>query len=195
MGKVVKMVQLILNHLSEIIITGIGSLVVAVVGHVSITMKRANTSLKAFAELPGKVCDIATHLSAVSSAVQALSDELVAKGDLNPNEAEIKFNTAGELVYVTRTFSRWLGVERGDLLGYRWLNYVKQDQRQKVKDGLQECINEDRPYHEEVYFGGAGRDVFKADMVVVPVPDEPPTQQWIGIIRKDRRRETRNQVS
>ena len=179
------MVQLIMHNVMEIIATAFGAAVVGIFGHITLTMRRANTSLKAFAEIPKTVCEIADRLKTVSQTVQAIGDEMIAKGELNHNEAEVKCNVDGENTFVSRTYARWLGVERSDLLGWRWINYVHADDRQGVRDEWDACRREDRAYNRSFRFITPAGGEFTATAIIVPVPHEPPTQQWIGIVRRE----------
>ena len=67
------------------------------------------------------------------------------------NDIQMIYETdsKGEYVWINDTYSRYTGKQEHDLLGYGWLNTIPSDQRQKVRDEWESCIEEHRDYSLE----------------------------------------------
>jgi PAS domain S-box-containing protein len=142
--------------------------------------------------------DHITPVLAGLKAMPALRDELAkinhtllvaeakqrALADSDPNVATFECRADGSIDHVNATFARWLEVSKTDLVGWRWLSYVPEEDRDRVRTEFERARNERRIARISFVFKTvSGRFVF-VEASVTPVPDDGPVHQWVGAMRR-----------
>lgn len=110
--------------------------------------------------------------------------QIKARADINIANAEFECDAMGALTYASRTYARWLGVGKQDLLGWGWVNYIHPDDRLKVRQEWDLCRAEHRVYSQRCRMIDADGEDFTVETIVTPIPDLSPAKQWIGVIRR-----------
>jgi PAS domain S-box-containing protein len=76
----------------------------------------------------------------VESRQQALLDTI------DGHEGLFECNLSGEWIWVNKKLCYLLGVTKEDLLGYGFINYIKQEYRENVREEYLACIEENREF-------------------------------------------------
>lgn len=186
------MLDLLTNHMVELIVGGISSLAIALWGYIGIVLKRNDAKLHEFAALPKTLATVHAALEVAQNSMTSLKAtltdvhlELRARGDLNIDAAEFSCDHDGSVTNVNQTFARWLGVGKMELLGWGWINYVHIDDREHIRHEWQACIKEHRVFNVRYRLVEADGDITHVHTVATPIPDAPPARQWVGVIRRE----------
>jgi PAS domain S-box-containing protein len=127
---------------------------------------------------------IQQHIATIEAENRALADS-------DPTVARFSCGQGGENEYVNATYCRWLGVAgRADLLGWRWLSFVPEFDRDRLRDEWAMARKERRIYRTRHAMQALCGKVFFVDTVVTPVPDEGTVHRWIGVMRRVERVES-----
>lgn len=145
------------------------------------------TGLQAMAEVPAlrRSVDASRHeLQEVRSSLNLLTLQVRARGDANDDTGEFECAQSGENTYVNQTYARWLGVGKVELLGWGWINFIHPEDRERVRREWDSCRSEHRVYRMRHRMVTADREVFEVEVTATPIPEAPPAQRWIGVIRR-----------
>lgn len=188
------MLDLLMNHIVELIIGGISTLAVGLWAHIMLTFKRNNAKLNEFVSMPKDVHAVHTkveqaqkRMASMQATLTDLHLEIKARADLNIDAAEFTCAEDGSVTNVNLTFARWLGVDKSELLRWGWINYVHPDDRERVRSEWATCIKEHRTLNIKYRLVEADGDVAHVHAIATPIPDAPPARQWVGVIRKESR--------
>lgn len=186
------MLDLVFNHILELLVGAIGSLAVALWGYVVVLFKRNDAKLNEFVTMPKHLANANKRLEATQNRVvsvqAALTDlrlEMCARADLNIDAAEFTCDHDGSVTNVNQTFARWIGVGKAELAGWGWINYVHIDDRDRVRREWDACVKEHRVYSIKYRLVEADGGIIHVHTVATPIPDAPPARQWVGVIRKE----------
>lgn len=116
--------------------------------------------------------------------IALISLQMRARGDINIEASEFESDSTGAYTYVNRTFARWLGVGKQDLLGWGWVNYIHPDDRVKVRQEWDLCRYEHRVFSMRYRMIEDDGDDFLVETIATPIPDIAPAKQWLGVIRR-----------
>lgn len=133
--------------------------------------------------LPDGVRRIESALLSVRNDVSMMACTMAAHNDNDPNKGTLECDASGANISVNRTYARWIGVGKDELLGWAFLNYVHQDDRERVRDDWMLAMKECRPYHNRHKMLTADGEVICVDVSATPIPDTPPIQRWVGVVR------------
>ncbi|GAB3744779.1 PAS domain-containing protein [Lysobacter olei] len=124
------------------------------------------------------------EIEQVRASMGMLTMTVRARGDANVDAAEFECGPDGANTYVNQTYARWLGVGKAELTGWGWINFIAPEDRDIVRAEWASCRAEHRPYrirHSMVDSDGVR---FRVETLATPIPDAPPAQQWIGVMRR-----------
>lgn len=145
------------------------------------------TGIDAMAEIPGireSVDAARKEVSEVRISLGMLGLQVRARGDINTEAAEFECGADGSNTSVSQTYARWIGVGKFELLGWGWVNYVHVEDRTRVRAEWNQCRLEHRVFNMRYRVISADGDVIDVDTMITPIPDAPPAQQWLGVMRK-----------
>lgn len=143
--------------------------------------------ISGMAELPivrEEVTQSRKDLHMLRKEVGLLGMQMRARGDINIEAGEFECDSLGACTYVNRTYARWLGIGKQELLGWGWINYVHPDDRIRVRKEWDLCREEHRIYSMRYRMIDFGGEDFMVDTLVTPIPDISPAKQWLGVIRR-----------
>lgn len=140
-------------------------------------VKDALAALKLIPELVSKVDEISHKLLLAEAENRALADS-------DPHIARFACGQDGSNEYVNATYARWLEVSRTDLLGWRWLSYVPEADRDRLREEWEIARQERRVYRVRHAMQTAGGRLIYVDTTVTPVPEDGPVHRWIGVMRR-----------
>lgn len=104
--------------------------------------------------------------------------------DANDQVATFETDALGRNVLVNATYARWLGCDKTDLLGWKFLNFVVPEDQDKVREELALAHKEARPFRIEHGMRTRDGKVFRVEKVGSPLPDPGVPVKWIGTIRR-----------
>ena len=136
--------------------------------------------INGMAEVPA----MAHEIEGLNRAVTMLTLTSRARGDINDNAAEFECDESGANTYVNQTYARWLGVGKNELLGWRYINWVHPEDRERIRVAWESARREHRGYNERHRMITSSGEVLHCETLIVPVPDSPPATAWIGVTRK-----------
>jgi len=102
-----------------------------------------------------------------------------ARADSDPTLGMFECSEDGQNIFVSDTYCRWLNVSPEDLLGWGFLSYVANVDRDHVRKEWQACVVEHRVYSRRHGLIASDGTVFQVDTTARPIPG-----RWIGVIRK-----------
>lgn len=137
----------------------------------------ALAAIKQIGPLAEAIADIQQRMLAAEAENRALADS-------DPNVARFTCDSIGENTHVNATYCRWLGVSRGDLIGWRWLSFVPEFDRERLREEWDSARRERRVYRVRHALETSDRRMIYVDTVVTPVPEEGPIHRWIGVMRR-----------
>ena len=186
------MLDVLFNHLLEIVVGAVSTLAVALWGYLALAFKRSDTRIHEFTAIPKEIKHLGENLETtkikMTSMQATLTDlhlEIKARGDLNIDAAEFTCDSDGLITSVNQTYARWLGVGKLELDGLKWLNYVHPDDVERVRKDWEACMSDHRGYNGHYRLVDIDGDVIYVHAVASPIPDSPPARQWVGVIRKE----------
>lgn len=169
------------------VVGALGVILAAVVGFVRFIRRpfvkfkkeldEALAAIKQIGPLAKAVADIQHRVLAAEAENRALSDS-------DPHVARFTCDEGGENTHVNATYCRWLGVSRGDLVGWRWLSFVPDFDRDRLRDEWESARRERRVYRVRHALQTSDGRMIHVDTVVTPVPEEGPIHRWIGVMRR-----------
>ncbi len=121
---------------------------------------------------------------AVAEQVDLLMHTHFAELDINNDDLRFYSNEDGTNAFVSHSYAQRIGVDRQELLGWGWLNYVHPDDLASVRDHWDECRAQGRTYRRSHRFVDADGKVFAAEVTAVPIPRTLPIRRWIGLVRE-----------
>lgn len=139
--------------------------------------KDAAAALKLIPALVAKVDEISQKLVVAEAENRALADS-------DPHIARFACGEGGSNEYVNATYARWLEVSRSDLMGWRWLSYVPEADRDRLREEWETARLERRVYRVRHAMQTANGRLIYVDTTVTPVPEDGPVHRWIGVMRR-----------
>lgn len=143
--------------------------------------------LKAMSEVPAmrRSVDASRHeIEQVRASIGMLTMTVRARGDANVEAAEFECGPDGANTYVNQTYARWLGVGKVELLGWGWINFIAPEDRARVRAEWDSCRAEHRPYRMRHGMIDSDGTRIQVETLATPIPEAPPAQQWIGVMRR-----------
>jgi PAS domain S-box-containing protein len=137
----------------------------------------ALAAIKKIEPMAEAIVDIQQRMLAAEAEARALADS-------DPTAARFTCDSIGENTHVNATYCRWLGVGRDELIGWRWLSFVPEFDRERLRDEWDSARRERRAYRVRHALETGDRRVIYVDTVVTPVPEEGPIHRWIGVMRR-----------
>lgn len=116
--------------------------------------------------------------------VDILVETMGAEHDLDEEVGRFYCNAVGENTYVNKTYARWLGVGKPELIGWNYFNFVHPDDIDRVRRNWDACRAEHRMFHSRYRLVAADGEVIEVDATVTPIPSTAPAKRWVGFIRK-----------
>lgn len=143
--------------------------------------------IDAMAEVPAmrtgiESCD--RNLGELRSSMGLIALHMRARADINIEAAEFECDSTGACTYANRTYARWLGVGKADLIGWNWINYLHPDDRIAVRHEWDACRQEHRIFSKRYRLVDDDGEEILVDTLVTPIPDAPPAKQWLGMMRR-----------
>lgn len=137
-------------------------------GSIKDSMRRLEVK---FNEMDGKI-DL---LQGIQNALEEDSEVGVFKCDQD-----------GKNFYVNRTYSQWLGVSKGDLIGYGWRNYLDSfSERDSYDEDWKQAFKEGREVKIPAALKRDDGGTFKCDIRAYPILDKNKNViSYLGIIYK-----------
>lgn len=142
--------------------------------------KPLSTAWQALQQLP----EMQSQMTVLIKSVGLIASTQIANNDNDPSKGMFECDETGANISANRTYARWLGVGKADLLGWTWINYVHRDDVQRVRAEWDLAMHEHRPYQSQYRMVAADGEVFHVDVSATPIPESPPAQRWIGVVRK-----------
>lgn len=170
-----------------ILTTGIGAIWVFFRGRIRRWWKPYQAGIEGMAELPAvreEVTQSRHDMHMLRKEIGLIALQMRARGDINIESGEFECDSDGACTYANRTYARWLGVGKQDLLGWGWVNYIHPDDRTKVRQEWDLCRYEHRVFSMRYRIVGADGDEFVVETIATPIPDLAPAKQWMGLIRR-----------
>lgn len=143
--------------------------------------------LRAMSEVPAlrDSVDAGRHeVEQLRTSFVMLTLTMRARGDANVEAAEFECGPDGANSYVNQTYARWLGVGKVELMGWRWMTFIVPEDRQRVRAEWDSCRQEHRPYRMRHGMVDSDGVRFQVETLANPIPEAPPAQQWIGVMRR-----------
>jgi PAS domain S-box-containing protein len=140
-------------------------------------VKEALAALKLIPKLVSKMDEISHKLMLAEAENRALADS-------DPHIARFTCGEGGSNEYVNATYARWLEVSRSDLMGWRWLSYVPEADRDRLREEWETARVERRVYRVRHAMQTAYGRLIYVDTTVTPVPEDGPVHRWIGVMRR-----------
>lgn len=160
-------------------------------GYVAWVLRKADTKLRDFADLPRLMIEATQALAKLdkrqddlAAAMIDLKAEYIARGDLDVNEARPTFDRDGLLVQAGRTLCRWLGVGEQDLVRWGWTNFVSEADRDELRKRLSACLRDHVECSVKIHLVPVNDAPICIRFILVPVPNAPPARAWLGSMRK-----------
>jgi PAS domain-containing protein len=118
------------------------------------------------------------------SILQETEDAFREDGPLGVFECSVD----GENKYVNRTFAKWLGVSKSDLMGFGWRNYLESfSTREDYDQEWQEAFKQGREVKLPVVFRGLNDTKVFCFVQSYPIFDsEGVIEKYLGIIHKEK---------
>lgn len=116
--------------------------------------------------------------------VSVLAMQMRARGDINIEAAEFEADATGAVTYVNLTYARWLGVGKGELLGWGWVNFLHPEDRNRVRFEWDECRKQHRVFNLRYRIVSIDNETITVDALITPIPEAPPARSWIGVMRR-----------
>lgn len=139
--------------------------------------KDAIAALKQIPELVRKVESIDHKLLLAEAENRALADS-------DPHIARFACAEEGGNTYVNSTYCRWLNLGRPELLGWKWLSYVPEHERERLREEFAAARSERRVYRMRHHMITSNGELIEVDTTITPVPEDGPVHRWIGVMRR-----------
>lgn len=124
------------------------------------------------------------EISGLTQQVGMMNLMMRARGDINIEAGEFECAADGTWTYVNQTLARWLGVGKGELLIWGWLNSIPPAERAEVRAEWASCRLEHRVFNRRHHIVASDGEEILVDTIATPIPDAPPAKQWIGVMRR-----------
>lgn len=93
--------------------------------------------------------------------------------------------TEGENLHVNRTYARWLGVSKTDLLRFGWVNFIPEADRLNYKDHWSAAFLEGRELEFEISLESINKELIHCSVWAYPIADKRgEVVQYLGIMRR-----------
>lgn len=127
---------------------------------------------------------MAKEMEVLAGQVHLLTLHVRARGDIDISTAQFETDATGQNIEVNLTYARWLGVGKGELLRWGWINFVHPDDRIRVRKEWDSCRTEHRTYSIRFRMLDVGGEVFTVDVLATHIPEDPPAKKWLGVMRR-----------
>jgi len=136
----------------------------------------------------GSMMDSITHTEKVMAALVEQIDLVVqtmrAENDSDGFVARFYADGAGANTYVNRTYARWLGVGKTELLGWNYFNFIHLEDVDRVRQHWDLCRSECRHYRIRYRVVTADGESIDVEAAATPIPENAQTKRWVGSIRR-----------
>lgn len=148
--------------------------------------------------IPDSILNLLAFLKVVQAGIQegfeqraqlakdlaTVSHTIRANQNANPNIAGFECRPDGRLLSVTKTYTRWTGVETSDLLGWNWVNTIHPDDKIRVRAEFMSAVSDVRNctvrYRMINLSTGVAEEV---EMTLTSIPENTsPCERFVGSI-------------
>ena len=127
--------------------------------------------------------DQGSNIAAINGKVDLLGSTLSAQNNANPRLATFDTNAKGECTAVNRTYLKWVGMQREDVLGFGWINAIHPDDREHVREEWLAAVREERRFTARYRMLDSSGNAFDVEGTAERIPDAPlPAECWKGFI-------------
>jgi len=143
--------------------------------------------LEGMAEMPSvrrSVEACRQEITSLTQQVGMMNLMIRARGDINIEAGEFECAADGTWTYANQTLAHWLGVGKGELLIWGWLNSIPASERDEVRAEWASCRIEHRVFNKRHHIVASDGEEIMVDTIATPIPDAPPAKQWIGVMRR-----------
>ncbi len=124
-------------------------------------------------------------IARVDRKVDSLQNTQRAALNTNARVAVFEADELGRLTVVNTTYLRWSGLAPSELLGWKWLNALHPEDREKVRAAWLSCVTDCRRFEMRYRMIDAHGKEFEVDVGVDPIPEGASiAERWYGQMYK-----------
>jgi PAS domain S-box-containing protein len=125
----------------------------------------------------------AAQRQALAKEISTIAHTIRANQNANPDAAGFEASPSGRVISVTKTYTRWTGLEVAELLGWNWINAVEPAHRQRVRDEFQSAIQDVRNCTMRYWLVDTDGGRMEVEVTMTPIPEgEVPCEKFVGTI-------------
>lgn len=138
----------------------------------------------ALGRMTGEMRVVNTTLDAqnrVLGTLQARSQSIYESSD----KAEFECDSEGRNESVNAKYAEMLGVDKGDLLGFRWRSFIPAEHLQPYLERFAAAAADHRKFDDEITMKRADGGLIRVRVHMIPYPpDVGPATHWTGVLTK-----------